>query len=150
MMRTRLGRRGALLIAASLALAGCHLVDRQDFAPFAKPPAPTQLTNAALPDKRDPLVTIRYETPDPAYEGALAQAVSTAESRTSNLIYDIIAVVPQNNDPIAQLDAVTTGRDNAASVMRSIMAQNVPDTRIRLAARIDPNATAPEIRVYVR
>ena len=62
----------------------------------------------------------------------------------------MVAVVPQNNDPIAQTEAITKGRDDAASIMRSIMEQNVPDTRIRLAARIDPKATALEVRVYVR
>lgn len=149
-MRTHPDWRGVLLIAAALSLAGCHLLDRSDFAPAAKTPPPTQLTNAALPDNRQPLVTIRYETPNPAYEGALAQAVRAAEARTANLEYDVVAVIPQNNDPVAQLDAVTQGRDDAATVMRSIMGQNVPDTRIRLAARIDPDASALEVRVYVR
>ena len=149
-MRSRPEWRGALLTAAFLCLAGCHLLDRSDFAPRANAPPSAQLTNAILPETRKPLVTIRYETPNPSYEGALAQAIQAAESRTPNLIYDVVAVIPQNTDPIAQMDAVTRGRDEAANVMRSIMGQNVPDTRIRLAARIDPDATALEVRVYVR
>ena len=149
-MRSRPEWRGALLTAAFLCLTGCHLLDRSDFAPQAKAPPSAQLTNAILPETRKPLVSIRYETPNPSYEGALAQAIQAAESHAPNLIYDVVAIIPQNNDPIAQMDAVTRGRDEAANVMRSIMGQNVPDTRIRLAARIDPDATALEVRVYVR
>ena len=149
-MRSRPEWRVAFLAAALLPLTGCHLLDRSDFAPRAKTPPTTELTSAALPNTRKPLVTIRYEAPNPPYEGALAQAVQAAESRAPNLIYDVVAVIPQNNDPIAQMDAVTRGREEAANVMRAVMGQNVPDTRIRLAARIDQDATALEVRVYVR
>jgi hypothetical protein len=142
--------RTALILLLAGLVSACHLIDRGTFAPESQLPQPTQLPTAALPERRAPLVTIRYETANPPYEGALAEAIRTAESRTANLEYDVVAVVPQNGGPKAEAADMAQGRDDEGAVMRTIMDQGVPDNRIRLSERIDPKASAREVRVYVR
>jgi ABC-type glycerol-3-phosphate transport system substrate-binding protein len=148
-MTSRLALPAALLLAAG-ALPGCTLIDQHTFAPEPDLPAATQVTNAALPEQRDALVTIRYDTASPAYADALNQAIGAAEARTPNLEYDVVAEVPQLKDPQAQTSQLAAGQEDAADVMRTIMDRGIPDTRIRLFARIDPLLGVREVRVYVR
>ena len=136
--------------AAALLLAGCTLIDQRTFAPEPDLPPATQVTNAALPERRDALVTIRFETASPAYADALNEAIKAAEDRQPNLEYDVVAVVPQLSDPQAQAAQLASAQENAADVMRTIMDRGIPDTRIRLFARIAPLAGVREVRVYVR
>jgi ABC-type glycerol-3-phosphate transport system substrate-binding protein len=146
-MNPRLALSAALLLGA---LPGCSLVDQHTFAPEPDLPAATQVSGAALPEQRNALVTIRYDTASPAYADALNQAIGAAEARTPNLEYDVVAEVPQLPDPQAQVSQVAAGQEDAADVMRTIMDRGIPDTRIRLFARIDPLLGVREVRVYVR
>ncbi len=139
-----------LALPAALLLAGCSLIDQRTFAPEPDLPAPTQITGAALPEGRDALVTIRFDTASPAYADALNEAIGAAEARQSNLEYDVVAEVPQLKDPQTQTAQLAAGQENAAEVMRTIMERGIPDSRIRLFARVDPKLGVREVRVYVR
>jgi ABC-type glycerol-3-phosphate transport system substrate-binding protein len=139
-----------LALPAALLLAGCTLVDQRTFAPEPDLPAPTQVAGAALPERRDALVTIRFDTASPAYADALNEAIGAAEARQPNLEYDVVAEVPQLQDPQAQTAQLAAGQENAADVMRTIMDRGIPDSRVRLFARVDPKLGVREVRVYVR
>jgi type IV pilus biogenesis protein CpaD/CtpE len=129
------------LLAPALALAGCKLVDQTTFAP--SPEAVN--TEQAVPqaDPRAPLLTIGYATPNPNYQEVLRYAVRTAEARTPGVQYDVIAILPAGGD-VAQAQA------NAAEVMRGILAQGVPASRVHLGLRPAAAGGMREVRVYVR
>ena len=89
--------RGLLLAALALAgpaLAGCTLIDQKTFAPDPEAPGPRQISEAAMPDRRAPLLTIRYDVPNPSYEGPLRYAVQAAQGRDAAIDFDVVAVVP--------------------------------------------------------
>ncbi len=126
---------------AVLWLAGCSLVDQTTFAPSPEPkPVAAPVAQA---DSRTPLLTIGYDTAAPDYQGPLALAVRTAETRAPGVHYDVIAMLPAGGD-------VALAQRNAMAVMRAILAQGVPAARVHLGLRIEPAGTARQVRVYVR
>jgi hypothetical protein len=129
---------------ALLSFTGCTLIDQRTFAPSpeakaqpAPPPAPVVL------DARTPLVTIDYTVPSPDYAELLHYAVRAAENRYGDVQYDVVSVMMDASD-------ISTGQERATGVMRAIMRDRVPSTRIHLAVRTDPALAASQVRVYVR
>jgi hypothetical protein len=132
------------VVLALLSFTGCTLIDQRTFAPSpeakaepAPPPAPVTL------DKRTPLVTIDYTVPSPNYAELLHYAVQAAETRDADVQYDVVAVLKDTSD-------VAAGQERAIGVMRAIMRDRVPATRIHLGVRTDPALGASQVRVYVR
>jgi hypothetical protein len=137
---TRLGP----VVVALLSFTGCTLIDQRTFAPSpeaqaqpAPPPAPVVM------DRRAPLVTIDYTVPSPNYAELLSYAVRAAESRDADVQYDVVSVMKDSSE-------LASGQERATGVMRSIMRNRVPSSRIHLAVRTDPAVTASQVRVYVR
>ena len=129
---------------ALLSFTGCTLIDQRTFAPSpeakaqpAPPPAPVVL------DARTPLVTIDYTVPSPNYAELLHYAVRAAENRYADVQYDVVSVMPDASD-------ISAGQEQATGVMRAIMRDRVPATRIHLGVRADPALAASQVRVYVR
>ncbi len=142
-----------LLLALALAappLAGCTLIDQTTFAPDPEAPGQKQISEAAIPDRRAPLLTIRYDVPNPSYEGPLRLAVQAARGQDAAVDFDVVAVVPGVGGAPGLAQAAQTGRDDAAGVMREIMRLGVPDSRIRLSLRSDAAIRVREVRLYVR
>ena len=129
------------VLAAGLLLAGCKLIDQTTFAP--SPEDPSARSDAPKADPRTPLITIGYATPDPNYQEILRYAVRTAEARVPGIQYDVFATLPAGADAAA-------GQQRVAEVMRDIMAQGVPASRIQLGLRAAPAGSPQEVRVYVR
>ena len=130
-----------------LALCGftsCALIDQNTFAPApeAKAQAPTPPPPAAI-DPRTPLVAIDYTIASPAYEDLLHSAVRAAESRYHDVQYDVVSVMPDMSE-------VGVGQERATGVMRAIMRDRVPASRIHLGLRTGPALTASRVLVYVR
>jgi hypothetical protein len=146
-------KRYAVLLATLTALTACKLLDQTTFAP--SPEAPAKKVEAppppvSPPDKRTPLLTIGFATPDPNYTDLLAYAVQQAEARRPNVAFDVVSVVQASGDTVAQELAAGRGRDDAAQVMRAMLALGVPDTRIHLGTRTELGVTERLVRVYIR
>jgi hypothetical protein len=131
-------------VLALLSFTGCTLIDQRTFAPSpeakadpAPPPAPVVL------DARTPLVTIDYTIPSPDYAELLHYAVHAAEARDADVQYDVVSVLKDTAE-------VAAGQEHAIGVMRAIMRERVPATRIHLGVRADPALAASQVRVYVR
>jgi hypothetical protein len=127
-----------------LIFSGCTLIDQTTFAPSpeAKAQPTPPLPNVPV-DPRTPLLTIDYSVPSPDYAELLHYAVRAAEARSTDVQYDVIAVL---KDPAEAAD----GQDHATSVMRAIMRDRVQADRIHLGLRTDPALTDSQVRVYVR
>jgi hypothetical protein len=129
------------VLLAGVALAGCKLVDQTTFAP-----SPEEDATVATPRQADPrsaLLTIGYATPNPNYRDVLRYAVHTAETRAPGVQYEVIAMLPTGSDASA-------AQHNAVDVMRAIMAEGVPASRVHLGLRTDAASVTREVRVYVR
>ncbi len=132
------------LIVALLCFSGCTLIDQRTFAPA--PEAKAQSAPAQAPvvlDARTPLVTIDYTVPSPDYGELLHAAVRAAENRDADVQYDVVSMLQDSSD--ARL-----GQERATGVMRAIMRDQVPASRIHLGLRTDPTLASGQVRVYVR
>lgn len=132
------------IVLALLSFTGCALIDQRTFAPApeAKAQTPPPPPPAAI-DPRTPLVTIDYSIPSPDYGELLHDAVRAAQSRDAEVQYDVVAVVQD-------MSSAADGQQRAMGVMRAIMRDRVPATRIHLGLRADPTLTADRVLVYVR
>jgi hypothetical protein len=134
---------GAVVLAL-FGFTGCTLIDQRTFAPSPEAKAqPTPPPAPAAIDARTPLVTIDYTVASPDYTELLHYAVRAAENRDGNVQYDVISVLTDASEG-------ATGQERATGVMRAIMRDRVPATRIHLGLRTDPTLTASQVRVYVR
>jgi hypothetical protein len=132
------------VVMALLGFTGCTLIDQRTFAP--SPEAKAQPAPAPPPvvlDARTPLVTIDYTIASPDYAELLHYAVRAAENRDADVQYDVVSVTKDTSE-------LATGQERATGVMRAIMRDRVPATRIHLAARTDPALAASQVRVYFR
>ncbi|MDR3529028.1 MAG: hypothetical protein P4L90_00525 [Rhodopila sp.] len=130
-------------LLALLSFTGCTLIDQKTFAPSPEAKAQPAPQPPVVIDPRTPLVTIDYTVPSPDYTELLHYAVRAAESRDANVQYDVISVLKDTSE-------VATSQERATGVMRAIMRDRVPATRIHLGLRTDPTLAASQVRVYVR
>jgi hypothetical protein len=136
--------RLAPVVLALLSFTGCTLIDQRTFAPSPEAkaqPAPPQAP--VVLDARTPLVTIDYTVPAPDYGQLLHAAVRAAEARDADVQYDVVSVMKDTTE-------VAAGQERATGVMRAIMRDRVPPSRIHLGVRTDPALVASQVRVYVR
>lgn len=132
------------VVFALLIFSGCTLIDQRTFAPSPEAKAqPAPSLPPVMIDQRTPLVTIDYTIPSPDYDQLLHAAVRAAESRYPDVQYDVISVLKDTSD-------VSLGQERATGVMRAIMRDRVPASRIHLGLRTDPTLVASQVRVYVR
>jgi hypothetical protein len=131
------------VVLALLSFTGCTLIDRRTFAPSPEAKAQPAPAKAVVLDTRTPLVTIDYTVTSPDYGELLHDAVRAAESRDADVQYDVVSVMKDTAD-------ASTGQQRATGVMRAIMRDRVPASRIHLALRTDPTLAASQVRVYVR
>jgi hypothetical protein len=131
------------VVLALLSFTGCTLIDRRTFAPSPEAKAQPAPAKAVVLDTRTPLVTIDYTVTSPDYGELLHDAVRAAESRDADVQYDVVSVMKDTA-------GASTGQERATGVMRAIMRDRVPASRIHLALRTDPTLAASQVRVYVR
>jgi hypothetical protein len=130
-------------VLALLSFTGCTLIDQRTFAPSPEAKAQPAPAVPVVLDARTPLVTIDYTVPSPDYGELLHAAVRAAEARDADVQYDVVSVLKDTSEAAA-------GQQRATGVMRAIMRDRVPETRIHLALRTDPALAASQVRVYVR
>ena len=128
------------VLAAGLLLAGCKLIDQTTFAP--SPEATPVRPEAPKGDSRTPLLTIGYVGTEPQLSGhaALCGAGGRDTRARGGLRRDCHA---------ARRSRRGCGAAPGTDVMRDIMAQGVPASRIHLGLRAEQAGTQQEVRVYV-
>ena len=144
--------RRTLIIVPLLLLAGCELVDQRTVARWLggrpQAPGPTELAEASLPPL--PLVTIRFDEPDPDYGPALSQAAEDALARKPSAVFEVITPVPAAATQAEREALVQQGATDAGAVADALATAGVPPNQLRLGMRVDPGNPAREVRVYVR
>ncbi|HXP96817.1 MAG TPA: hypothetical protein VN809_08910 [Telmatospirillum sp.] len=108
-------------------------------------PAPAPISAAD-----HPLVVIRFDRPNNAYEDALYTAVKGALDRRPSAVFDVVAVSPSSGSPGAAALGETTARRNADAVVRSLSQMGLPADRVRVSSLSSADAHTGEVRVFVR
>ena len=143
----RAAMRRIIALAGSAFLLGCPLVDQRTFDPQAgiikRVPAPPG------PAATVALVTIDVSKPNPNYAAELDEAVRDAVGRKSDVVFDVVSVVPATGTPAQQVAAATGITGDARNVARAINADGVDDDRIHLSARADAGVTTRQVQVFV-
>ncbi len=128
---------------ALLSFTGCTLIDQTTFAPSPEAKAQPTPPRPVILDPRTPLVTIDYTIASPDYDELLHDAVRAAESRDADVQYDVVSVMKDTTE-------AGVGQERATGVMRAIIRDRVPASRVHLGLRVDPTLVASQVRVYVR
>lgn len=150
-MRRRIWQKapGVGLTVAALAavLGGCRLVDQTTFGATPHPPPPDALASAFASGGRVPLLVIQPADEVP-YTEALDQAVAAAEARNGSVVFTLVGVVPASGDEAAQTKAMDHNADAAHDVLDEMGQDGISPERVTLRARVEPNVTEAEIRLY--
>lgn len=135
-------RSGLVDLAAGINVGGMYTAGSaaRGTAPRQMAAATPMTTNFA---ERKPLVVIRFDKADVAYEPALYQALSRALERRPDAVFDLVAVSANSN-------ASAVARRNAENVMRSMTNMGLPSDRVVMASTNNAAASSPEVHVYVR
>lgn len=99
---------------------------------------------------RQPLVIIRFDRPDVAYEQALYQALSQTLEGQPNAQFDLVAVSPGGGSPADVAVGQSKSKRFANQVLRSMTDMGLPANRIDLAAITDPATISNEVHIYAR
>jgi hypothetical protein len=105
------------------------------------PKAVATVAPASFADKK-PLVVIRFDKPDVAYEPALYQALSKALERRPDATFDLVAVTPKDGN-------VAASRKDADAVFKSMTNMGLPAERVAMATMASQTAANPEVHIYV-
>ena len=97
-----------------------------------------------------PLVVIRFDRPNPAYEQALYTAVSRAIERRPDAAFDLVAVTPGRGNQAQVALAQSNAKRQAETVMRSLTDMGLPANRVSLSASTSGSAQTNEVHLYVR
>ena len=109
----------------------------------AAPPRAVASITPAVFNERRPLVVIRFDKPDVAYEPALYQALSRALERRPDAVFDLVAVAPNGGN-------AATAKQKADGVLKSMTGMGLPADRVSETEITSPTAATPEVHVYVQ
>lgn len=134
-------------------LFGTSLANRtipQTGSSFAPAPSAAPRGFVAQGADRRPLVVIRFDRPNVQYEQPLYSAVSRALERRPDAFFDVVAVSPQGSSTGRAALDTNAARRNAQGVMRALTDMGLPTSRIALSATTATDASANEVRIFVR
>ena len=110
-------------------------------------PAPAQ---SGVPESPRPLVKIRFDRPDVAYEQPVYMAVNEALNRYPNAHFELVAVHPSKGNAAEVAIESTKARRNAERVLRSLTEMGLDMDRIDLSYMPSDEATTNEVHLYIR
>ena len=97
-----------------------------------------------------PLVTIKFDHENVAYQQILYTALAQALQSRPTSSFAVVAVSPTRGSAAAVQLAQTESQRHAQEVMRSMTDMGVPAARLAISSATDPGAGSSEVRVYVR
>lgn len=112
--------------------------------------APQDLSSAPALTAPRPLVKIRFDRPDVAYEQPVYMAVNEALNRYPNARFELVAVHPGKGNSAEIAIESTRSRRNAERVLRSLTQMGLSMDRVDLSYAPSNEATTNEVHLYVR
>jgi len=117
---------------------------------FGTQQAPSALLGDGALAGRQPLVVIRFDQPNVAFQEALYQAVGAALQRKPAAVFDIVAVAPSAGSAGDMALASSQVKRSAEDVLRSLAQMGLPADRVSLTSTTAIDAEVNEVRIYVR
>ncbi len=121
--------------------------DAQNGFPDARPSA---ATNSSLPGGPRPLVKIRFDRPDVAYEQPVYMAVNEALARYPNAHFELVAVHPSVGNAAEIAIESTRSRRNAERVLRSLTQMGLDMDQVDLSYSPSAEAVTNEVHLFIR
>jgi hypothetical protein len=112
--------------------------------------APQQLASTRPVAGGEPLMVIRFDRPNVAYDQALYSTVSQALQRRPSATFSVVAVSPSAGTAGQVALNGENAKRNAESVVRSLTQMGLPPDRISISATTSATARSNEVQVYVR
>ena len=97
-----------------------------------------------------PLVKIRFDKPNVAYEQPVYMAINEALQRYPNARFELVAVHPAGANDAASTIESTRARRNAEKVLRSLTQMGLTMDRIDLSYMPNNDVSSSEVHLYVR
>ncbi len=133
-----------------MGIGACHLVDQRDFdARAGRPPALPIAAAAPAPSGPGALLRIGYETPDPVYAPALADAVHRAVTLKPGVLFTVQTLVPLAGGPDAQAAALSDAAKTGREVAEAMVVDGAEQGQIEMAVRGDASVRYKEVRIFV-
>jgi hypothetical protein len=125
-------------------LMGSSLINRALSARASGP----QASSRPLSGRR-PLVIIRFDRANVAYDQALYTAVSRTLEGRPNSAFELVAIAPALGGAARVALNSNKARRNAEKVMRSLLGMGLPPERITVSARTSTMAQSNEVHLYL-
>lgn len=109
-------------------------------------PAP----QSGTPSSPRPLVKIRFDKPNVAYEQPVYMAINEALQRYPNARFELVAVHPSGGNSAETTIESTRARRNAEKVLRTLTQMGLTMDRVDLSYLPSPDATTSEVHLYIR
>ena len=97
-----------------------------------------------------PLVVIRFDRANVAYQQALYHAVSRVLERRPAAVFDLVAVAPATGGKARVALNSNKARRQAEKVLRALIDMGLPAARVAVSAKTLPSAKTNEVHVYLR
>ena len=99
---------------------------------------------------RRPLVVIRFDRDNVAYQQALYNAVSRVLERRPDAVFDLVAVAPAGGGQATVALNSTRVRRSADNVLRSLVEMGLPPSRVAVSGKTSGDAQSNEVHLYLR
>ena len=99
---------------------------------------------------RRPLVVIRFDKPNVAYQQAVYTAISRVLEKRPDAAFDLVAVAPGAGGPARVAVNSNKSRRHAESVLRSLVEMGLPPNRVAIAGTTSDAANTNEVHIYLR
>lgn len=97
-----------------------------------------------------PLVKIRFDRPDVAYEQPVYMAVNEALERYPQARFELVAVHPSTGNAAQIAIESSRSRRSAERVLRTLTEMGLPMDRVDLSYTPSPEAKSSEVHIYIR
>lgn len=114
--------------------------------PLSAPQTSASFAGSKASASGKPLFVAKFNKSDVRYKAGLKQAVSNALAKKRSAIFDVVAVSPSKGNQLSSASA----KNNATQIFQDMIEMGVSAEKINLSARTSNDATASEVRIYVR
>lgn len=111
---------------------------------------PLVQSRAALAGGRQPLVIIRFDRPDVAYQQALYNAMARTLERRPDANFDLIAIASAQGQAGQTASNQNQSRRNAERVLRTLTEMGLPPSRVNVTSTSSREVPTNEVHLYLR
>lgn len=97
-----------------------------------------------------PIVVVRFDRPNPAFEQSLYAAATRALEVRPQVAFEVVGIAAGGDQGARSATATTEARRQAEQVMRALVEMGMPAQRVRISTRSDATLTANEVHVLAR